>query len=90
MQTILKGKGYAPQPEPDTPKDPRYMEWDNEWGEARAEGPAVENDRTNQAKEFGGDMTHDDLVQYKEEVEDEPPLTRDQYVFVSRYRYGRC
>lgn len=75
---MLKGDGYVPRIglEPDM----REVEWDGDYGEQRQEGPATEEQRVDQAKEFGDKLRPDILELEKRiaNVEDEPPLSMQQ------------
>lgn len=79
-QAMVDGKGYLPQKTEEA--DERDVEWNDEYVAERAEGPQEENDRlqAQQAKDFGEGITNEELGKQHVVLEDEPPLTADQYV----------
>ena len=74
---MLQGKGYLPQ-KPDE-RDERYVEWDDDTGQERTEGPRMGDDlKTDQGKEFGDKMETHEIRPQHVFVEDEPGLSVDQ------------
>ena len=61
--------------------DERVAEWDEDDTVAKMEGPAPQDARVNQAREFGHGMDlRDTRPKDREQLEKEPQLTQDQYV----------
>ena len=76
-QMMLRGKGYLPQRRDD--RDDRYIEWDDDTGEERFEGPRDGDElATDQAREFGAGMEAHEITPQHVYVEDEPCLSAEQ------------
>lgn len=79
VEQMLTGKGYPPQAI--RTADDRDVEWNDDVGEERAEGPRnLEAQGKNQARDFGVGMEVEEQTKQHPQVEDEPPLSADQYV----------
>ena len=74
---MMRGKGYLPQGQ--DRRDPRYIEWDDDEGEERAEGVREGDDLlSNQAEEFGAGKEAHEIEPRHVHLEDEPGLSADQ------------
>lgn len=74
---MVQGKGYLPQVQ--DIRDSRYIEWDDDQGAERPEGPReAEHLAHNQAEEFGDGKEVHEIAPRHVYVEDEPGLSADQ------------
>lgn len=74
---MLSGRGYLPQRRDQ--RDDRYIEWGDDAGEERTEGPRMGDElATDQAREFGVGLEPHEIVPQHVYVEDEPSLSVDQ------------
>lgn len=87
-ELMLKGKGYLPQDV--QTEDERLVEWDDDIGTERAEGPrGVESQGVDQAKDFGQGVEVEEQGKVHPTIEDEPALTADQCVATSYWEERR-
>ncbi|KAL9053157.1 MAG: hypothetical protein Q9162_004954 [Coniocarpon cinnabarinum] len=78
-QMMLSGKGYLPQRRDE--RDNRYIEWGDDSGVERTEGPRMGDELNyDQGVELGSGLEAHEIVPQHVYVEDEPSLTTEQSV----------
>lgn len=76
----VRGKPYLFQTHEVDDRDERDVEWDGDEEADKSEGPRPEVARLNQASELGEGRSEEEYAKGLN-IENEPPLTRDQQVY---------